>query len=270
MSIKIAIFERLSGKRYAQYLEHLFASNENQIMAYLEQVNASKKRSPYQGDIVRDVAIDAFRGTSFAPEGKADHVIASYEQTLHDVKSKLEEAGMGEEFSSFRNAYRSKMMQWLRSRSGAMSSHVAGRSGYNWKRHDRQALSEERHLKELSALREGMFRSIKEKKRIEEEKRKNTPEILRKKLARAISGQEKIKKINRIVRSKSKSETQKRNEVRALFEDGIRPLTEKYIFEEKDGKPGYTRSDLAHGNAEIKRLEKKLEHASLFDAGREM
>lgn len=224
------------------------------------------KSGEYRGDIDPDVALDAFKGTSHTPEGRVKATLDSYEKTLISVKEKLEEAGMGESFPGFRDAYKKKTMDWLRSRSGAVSGHVAGWSKFK-KNSNKQFDREKKYLDALSNLHKETLQNIEEEKKRRQKDKRNTLEFvpeeqiqeLRKKLDSAIEAQELRKKINRIVRRKSKSDEQKRTEVSALFKDGIDPKLEEYIFRKKEGKMGFHEWDLQDGKVSIIRLRKKLD-----------
>lgn len=122
----------------------------------------------YENDISTQAATDAHRGTSFAPEKRAEQVRTEYANILRGDHERLSEladtdekkAQLAEEFSRYRAGYKARTLAWLGARSRCMSTMITGPANFPTARNQKRGDVADRRGRELSEFRERALKAI--------------------------------------------------------------------------------------------------------------
>lgn len=123
----------------------------------------------YHADIPLSVAIQAHDGTSHDPEQRGAGILQDYAETLAADLAMLEQyadteekrATLAVEFARYRTGYQKRMLDYLRSRSGLMSSFITGPANFPVRRMEKKHLTVEKRLNELVEYRKRALDAIK-------------------------------------------------------------------------------------------------------------
>lgn len=116
----------------------------------------------FHADIPLSIASAAFAGTSFTPERRGEMIVAEYAQTLaadfealtkHAGEDATKRATMLAEFVRYREGYRRRYLAYLHSRTGLVSTMIAGPSKFPARRMEKRNGIVDRRGQELDAFR---------------------------------------------------------------------------------------------------------------------
>ncbi|NDV68632.1 hypothetical protein [Dysgonomonas sp. 25] len=211
---------------------------------------------------LKQLAYDAHRGTYSNPEYTSTKFVEDYTNDLNDLLEQIP----SDYHSWVREKYISLLSKWLSSQTSIFSPFISGRSNYPAKRMQKLNGWADNHYKNFSDWRENIVKRVKRW-----EKKKNyslSSEIEEKheKLSELQDWQEKMKAINKIVRSKKLSEIEINEELTVLYglsEQTIHKLLNPRYSYEKKGFQGWQLSNnnatIRNTKARIKELERRLE-----------
>lgn len=217
-------------------------------------------------DIPFEVGKRAHDGTSFSPERRAEQqqneyynwLKEQYEYIVEKAKPDTKERAYNE-FIRLRDGYKKRLLDYLHSRSGLMSTMITGPANFPVRSQRKKHNSVDNKLNDLVSYMNYMPGKIKYKLKPDHLKpiksgQSNAIELLEAKLKGLKDLQETMKACNKIVKSKKLSKDQK---IEQLTELGIKDPHSLFItdYAGRTGFPGYS---LTNNNANIKRLEGRL------------
>lgn len=220
---------------------------------------------------LKALATDAGRMTSFDPEGSARVLLAGVNTDLENFLSQLPEEVRDE----YEARYIEKVKEWLCALSRCFSSMITGPANFNTRRHENTERAERNARQRLYDWSEAVIRRLNRQSRLvgwaEVER-------LTAKLERLTELQEKMKAVNKIVRSKKLSEEEMVDELSAL---GLSKKTIALVMAEPQytfQKKGFQQYELSNNLAKIKATEQAIARHSrmaqsedkhyTFDGGR--
>ena len=218
-------------------------------------------------DIPNSTAANAHRGTSFSSDTRAKQEQVSYALYMSSIEKKLldfaqtedEKAIAHTEFEHIREKYRSMTLGMLQSRSGLLSAMIAGPAGMGkYKRRNEKA--DRAFRSKVESMSEYMPKAIaRAKKAIRPETsaiRTDTPDALnlaKKKLDDLVKDQERMKAINKIIRSG------KNVKERLMSEFNYKSAQVDELLEpDFGGRIGFPNYMLTNNNANIRRMQERL------------
>lgn len=200
---------------------------------------------------LKDIAYRAFYWTSFRPEERGEQTIKEYEEDLQDFLKSIPE----EHHQWAKEKYISLLRDWLLAHGRTFSVMITGASGFNNARHSRNNNRERAAYEKFSSWREHIIKKLnrKEKLSLDAEYLATEQKIEDLKLQ-----QERVKLINKIVRSKKLSDDEKIDEI--VAELGYEEKTAIELIKpdryNRFGIPAYV---LTNNLGRIKHYEEKLE-----------
>lgn len=226
-------------------------------------------------DIPKDRARAAHLGTSHSPGKRADQERESYADQLASDLGNLSRswAKGGEaidrdsflsEFNRYRSGYRRRFLAYLDARSRCLSVLVTGGSRFPSRRNRKNNDIADRRLSELIEFRKRALRAIGRKIRPDLEPIRSgdsdATSRLREKIEKAEAQQQMWKAINRIVRSKPRSEySEAKRERLAELMGSCSEQTGRRLFEpDCMGYVGIPSYQLTNNGANIRRMKQRL------------
>jgi hypothetical protein len=226
----------------------------------------------FADDIPYSVAQAAHNGTSFVPERRANQEREGYAETLrsdYETFRKLAEAHgtldlLDEQFASYRARCKRYTIEYLSSRSGLVSTMIAGGSNFPAARMNKRAESSHRKLERLVEFRQracqAITRILNPGVRPIFSGDADAPERLQAKINNAERLQEAMKAGNKIVRSKKLNDDEK---IAELIKLGLRESTAREALKpDFCGRIGFPDYALKNNNANIRRLQQRLEQVT--------
>jgi len=198
------------------------------------------------------LCVRAHYWTSFRPEQRGEMYVREYSQMLDSDIEQLRNGGADDEtISRYETKFENLFVAWMHRKCNCFSSMITGPSKFPTRKAEKANRSEENAYNIFNDWRNKFF------KRVNREARPTTPdgelEKARTDLARRSYKQKYMKEINAICR--------KSNAVELLTEMGIKPqtihslLNPPYSYQSK----GFQSYELTNNNANIKRLESRVE-----------
>lgn len=238
-----------------------------------------KRFNDFVNDIDKQTARRAFYNTSFDPDGRGDRWRQSHAQTLENFRNQIkpiaDKYGKSEEFEKDFDRYRKKMKElaidYLRSHSNVASAAIVGPARFPTARNNKRSDWADKKLGEYFKYSERIANVLKYKYLPDEAKpvktgQANALTILEKRLADAVKRHEQMVAANKAFRSKKDVE-------KKLLDIGF---TEKEINDLKvlaakynNTGNGYPPFYLQNSNAEIKRLQQRVEQVKKLNEKRE-
>ncbi len=221
-------------------------------------------------DIPRETAYRAHSGTSFVPEKRAESTQADYAETLASDFADLEKLAdtpekkqlLTEEFARYRLGYRRRTLDYLGSRSGLMSTMIAGPANFPVRRMEKKNNAIQKRLNELIEYRERALDAIRKKLcpglRPIMSGDSDAVERLQEKIAKAERLQEAMREANKIVRKAPKDKPTE-EKIAAIVALGLSEAMARELFSlDFRGRAGFASFELSNNNANIRRLQIRL------------
>jgi len=222
-------------------------------------------------DIPLETAYRAHSGTSFVPEKRAESTQADYAETLASDFADLEKLAdtpekkqlLTEEFARYRLGYRRRTLDYLGSRSGLMSTMIAGPANFPVRRMEKKNNAIQKRLNELIEYRERALDAIKKKLcpglRPIMSGDDDAVERLQEKIDKAERLQEVMRAANKITRKAPKNQPTE-EKIAAIVALGLSETTAQKLFQpDYMGRVGFPGFELSNNNANIKRMKDRLE-----------
>ena len=199
---------------------------------------------------LKELARRAFYWTSMSPDKRGEDTINDYTEDLRSFLASIPE----QHHSWAKERYISKFRDWLSAKSRTFSVMITGASGFNNNRHAKANNREEVAYKDFTEWRAYMVKRLNRKEKLSLDAEFMETE---QKIEELKQLQERMKEINKIVRSKKTSEIEKIDEIVAMgyTEESAMEIIKPDQFN-RLGIPGYR---LSNNNANIKHYEEKLE-----------
>lgn len=200
---------------------------------------------------VKALAYRAGQGISFDPERYGEGLLRDLENGLDNFLPNIPEQFRAE----YEKRYIAKFCEWMQALSRTYSVMITGAGNFNNKRHEKMNRYERSAYDSFTTWRDKVLKRLNREKRLvgwEEVER------LQEKLEKLTELQEKMKAVNKIVRSKNLSEVEQYEELEALG------LSKKLINEVMSEpqyafqKKGFQQYQLSNNNAKIKATEEAI------------
>lgn len=200
---------------------------------------------------VKALAYRAGQGISFDPERYGEGLLRDLENGLDNFLPNIPEQFRAE----YEKRYIAKFCEWMQALSRTYSVMITGAGNFNNKRHEKMNRYERSAYDRFTTWRDKVLKRLNREKRLvgwEEVER------LQEKLEKLTELQEKIKAVNKIVRSKNLSEVEQYEELEALG------LSKKLINEVMSEpqyafqKKGFQAYQISNNNAKIKATEEAI------------
>lgn len=200
---------------------------------------------------VKALAYRAGQGISFDPERYGEGLLRDLENGLDNFLPNIPEQFRAE----YEKRYIAKFCEWMQALSRTYSVMITGAGNFNNKRHEKMNRYERSAYDRFTTWRDKVLKRLNREKRLvgwEEVER------LQEKLERLTELQEKMKAVNKIVRSKKLSEVEQYEELEALG------LSKKLINEVMSEpqyafqKKGFQAYQISNNNAKIKATEEAI------------
>lgn len=201
----------------------------------------------------RELAIASGRNVSFDPERWGENMLDSMESGLSEFLGKLPEEVRGD----YEDRYIEKYKQWLRSQSRCFSQAITGAGGWTAAVHRRHERTNAAERAALERLNEWCDRVIRRCNRQERLTGWAEVERLQAKLEDLQNAQEKMKRVNKIIRDKKLAEVEKVDELAAI---GFSEEIAMKLMDPSRGwwGAGFAPFELSNNNAKIKDTEAKI------------
>ena len=200
---------------------------------------------------VKALAYRAGQGISFDPERYGEGLLRDLENGLDNFLPNIPEQFRAE----YEKRYIAKFCEWLQALSRTYSVMITGAGNFNNKRHEKMNRYERSAYDRFTTWRDKVLKRLNREKRLvgwEEVER------LQEKLERLTELQEKMKAVNKIVRSKKLSEVEQYEELEALglSKELINEVMSEpqYAFQKK----GFQAYQISNNNAKIKATEEAI------------
>lgn len=223
--------------------------------------------APYGADIGKELAISAFRGTSFEPETRALSVLVDYNNKLLDFRrelvNKAKEGGANLEdveliFNKYKNAYTKHYKAWLQSKVGTYSSAISGGSKFPKKRMQKKMdISDKRNQEGIASEKKQRNIALKAVDKLNVKAQGGEIVVSKSEIEKLKEQSVQMKKLNKIVRKKNQS---KEDKILELMKEGPlkRPNAESLLQPDYMGKLGFPAHMLTANRKKIKYLEAKI------------
>lgn len=200
---------------------------------------------------VKALAYRAGQGISFDPERYGEGLLRDLENGLDNFLPNIPEQFRAE----YEKRYIAKFCEWMQALSRTYSVMITGAGNFNNKRHEKMNRYERSAYDRFTTWRDKVLKRLNREKRLvgwEEVER------LQEKLERLTELQEKMKAVNKIVRSKKLSEVEQYEELEALglSKELINEVMSEpqYAFQKK----GFQAYQISNNNAKIKATEEAI------------
>lgn len=200
---------------------------------------------------VKALAYIAGKGISFDPERYGEGLLRDLENGLDNFLPNIPEQFRAE----YEKRYIAKFCEWMQALSRTYSVMITGAGNFNNKRHEKMNRYERSAYDRFTTWRDKVLKRLNREKRLvgwEEVER------LQEKLERLTELQEKMKAVNKIVRSKKLSEVEQYEELEALglSKELINEVMSEpqYAFQKK----GFQAYQISNNNAKIKATEEAI------------
>lgn len=200
---------------------------------------------------VKALAYRAGQGISFDPERYSEGFLRDLENGLDNFLPNIPEQFRAE----YEKRYIAKFCEWMQALSRTYSVMITGAGNFNNKRHEKMNRYERSAYDRFTTWRDKVLKRLNREKRLvgwEEVER------LQEKLERLTELQEKMKAVNKIVRSKKLSEVEQYEELEALglSKELINEVMSEpqYAFQKK----GFQAYQISNNNAKIKATEEAI------------
>lgn len=200
---------------------------------------------------VKALAYRAGQGISFDPERYGEGLLRDLENGLDNFLPNIPEQFRVE----YEKRYIAKFCEWMQALSRTYSVMITGAGNFNNKRHEKMNRYERSAYDRFTTWRDKVLKRLNREKRLvgwEEVER------LQEKLERLTELQEKMKAVNKIVRSKKLSEVEQYEELEALglSKELINEVMSEpqYAFQKK----GFQAYQISNNNAKIKATEEAI------------
>lgn len=200
---------------------------------------------------VKALAYRAGQGISFDPERYGEGLLRDLENGLDNFLPNIPEQFRAE----YEKRYIAKFCEWMQALSRTYSVMITGAGNFNNKRHEKMNRYERSAYDRFTTWRDKVLKRLNREKRLvgwEEVER------LQEKLERLTELQEKMKAVNKIVRSKKLSEVEQYEELEALglSNELINEVMSEpqYAFQKK----GFQAYQISNNNAKIKATEEAI------------
>jgi hypothetical protein len=234
-----------------------------------ETEETKPERSKYESDIPMSAAVDAHRFTSFSPEKRGESEREAYADHLEDARKKMLDLAKTdeqkkiaeEEFERYRSGYRQRYMSILSTKSRTMSPMITGPAKFPVARNNKALDAEMNKYNELKEWQDKAMRSALKKiapyRFAVSSDQDNAVELLQKKLDDAEKLQQFMVDMNKIVKSKKLSDSDKVAQMLATGK--INEANAKKLLEEDfGGRIGFAAYQLQNNSAEIRRLKQRI------------
>ena len=201
-----------------------------------------------------EAAKNSFRGVSFSPEKRGEHFIKECTELLNADIALIRSYGNDElaanaEISEYTERFKKYLNEWIHAKSRCLSCMITGPARFPVRRAEKANLSELKRGNELYSFRERALAAIKRKLTVkgdELEEQKNKLEELK-------AHQELMKKANSVLRSKTNIEERLRD--LGFSEEQIKEI----LTPDFAGRKGFPAFKLTNNNANIKRVEERIQ-----------
>lgn len=200
---------------------------------------------------VKALAYRAGQGISFDPERYGEGLLRDLENGLDNFLPNIPEQFRAE----YEKRYIAKFCEWMQALSRTYSVMITGAGNFNNKRHEKMNRYERSAYDRFTTWRDKVLKRLNREKRLvgwEEVER------LQEKLERLTELQEKMKAVNKIVRSKKLSEVEQYEELESLglSKELINEVMSEpqYAFQKK----GFQAYQISNNNAKIKATEEAI------------
>lgn len=222
----------------------------------------------FLADIPRDLAVQAFSGTSFTPEKRAESYRHDYAETMaadyETLRKHAEKGGtlasLDAEFERYRAGYAARFRAYLQAKSRCISTMIAGPSNFPVRRAEKANNAADRRLKDLLEFREAAInaatRNLRPDLRPIMSGDSNAVERLEEKLLGLQNQQQLMKAANAIIRKKIDDA----EKIAGLMRLGIREESaQKLLKPDYCGRVGFASFELKNNNANIRRIQARIE-----------
>jgi len=212
------------------------------------------------------LAMSAASGMSFDPEKRGRAVIDGFSSHLVRIREDLMKRAKTEEEIDFvdaemrilKSGYASKMNDQLSSQSRCMSTMIAGPSNFNTRSAQKANNAYDNKIEATNAYLSRAISSINRRlKKMQVEAAGGEAEVMKEKLYNAKAHQVKMKETNKILRSKKLSDEEKIQQVKDKY--GYPDQLIHELMNPDWGKPGYPAYRLTNNNANIKRMQERVD-----------
>lgn len=200
---------------------------------------------------VKSLAYRAGQGISFDPEKFGEGLLRDLENGLNSFLPQIPQEFRVE----YEKRYIAKFCEWMQALSRTYSVMITGAGNFNNKRHEKMNRYERSAYDRFTTWRDKVLKRLNREKRLvgwEEVER------LQEKLERLTELQEKMKAVNKIVRSKKMSDVEQYEELEAL---GLSKELINEVMAEPQYcylKKGFQQYQLSNNNAKIKATEEAI------------
>ncbi len=200
-------------------------------------------------DSLKEIAYQAYVGTSFDPERRRDQILRELEEELQqDLES------LGEKAGDYESGYIAHALFWLERKSRCISVMITGPANFPVKRNEKANNAED---KAWQAFRQWRIRYSKAVNRVHNLCPEDDMELAIKKVDKLIINQEIMKAVNKIVRNKNLTDGEK---IEVVIEAGLPEKSATSILEpDCMGVIGFASFSLTNNNAKIKAAKDKIE-----------
>jgi hypothetical protein len=224
----------------------------------------------YESDIPLETARRAYLGTSFSPDRRADTERSEYAETLaadYEVFQRNAIKGgtldlLEEEFARYRAGFRKRTLAYLHSRSGIVSTMIAGPSNFPVRRMNKRNEISHRRLEEMLDFRTrakaAAIRHLRPDLRPIMAGDADAIDRLQAKIAKAEDYQRRCKECNSAIRKHTKAGAAA--QVAALMDLNFsEALAIKILQPDYAGRIGIPSYELTNNNANIRRMKERVE-----------
>lgn len=216
---------------------------------------------------LKRIAKDAWRGTSFSPEKRAETAVKSYEESLTHYREEIKKIcgdNWQAEFERFSKKYTELYVSWLSAHSRCISTMITGPSNFPVRRAEKANNSEHKRSVELSEFPQRALKAIRKKYKqssVIYSDDSNALERLREKLANLEDSQNWMKEANKKLRKakiqKDDPEGAKKLLALGFTEDDAKRIVEISSFYGSTWLvPAYATTN---NGAEIRRIKARIE-----------
>lgn len=223
------------------------------------------------GTIPYETAYRAYTGTSFSPEKRAAATISDYVQGQVELYENLSERAakygdieiFNEEFKTYCRRYRDKYLSWLHTRSGIVSTMIAGPSNFPVRQMQKRNNAEHAKVTDLIQYEKWFINKVELKYRPESQKpiqagKEGSLQKLQDKLEGLERSRETMKQANGIIRKAIKNKETVNNTVDQLTKLGYSEADARSILAPRFGPPGFRPYVFSNLGQEISRIKERI------------
>ncbi len=224
-----------------------------------------------KNDIPLQTARNAYAFTSFNPDKRGENEVRDYVITLTEIYNELKQQVkddemqriLDEQFEYFRIRFRTLTLNYLHTHSRLASWAVVGPSKFPSARMQKINASCDRRMSELMEFKSRGIKAIRKKMGIDKSNvirsgESDTIIKLKQKISGLEANQEKMKAVNKIIRTGAKKGLSEPELVEQLKEFVYEPVARAMLRPDCLDRIGYRQFELSNNLAEIRRLKERL------------